>query len=334
MIERKSLTIELKGETEGAFIARFATLDVVDKGNDISVPGSFPVGKVVPIGSYQHSSFSGQLPPGKAVVREENGEAIADGQFNMKSQTGREHYETVKFLGGIQEWSYAYDVLDYSTEKRDGKDVRIIKSQDVLEICPVVVGEGINTALLSIKSQKEDVELKPYPNEHSCRLRDPGDFQKDSFKRTKRKHDGKEYSIISGRLKDEDTMTEQAYRYSVDTWEESEAKSHCKEHDGTFEPAEESPKGQTFEQQAESVLAAVSDLYDRSKSLADLRRKEGRTLSTANRNRLSSLLESLSTVATDITELLEATSPDKEKSLERDRRLKLLKAKSKLMEGN
>lgn len=83
----------------------------------------------------------------------------------------------------------------------------------------------------------------PYENEHSCRLRDPDDFQDDSFRRTTRDHDGKEYSIISGRLKGEDTMTEQAYRYPKDIWAEGEARSHCTDHDGIlFEPAEEAAK--------------------------------------------------------------------------------------------
>ena len=77
-------------------------------------------------------------------------------------------------------------------------------------------------------------------NEHSCRLLDPGKFKDGSFRRTKRKHDGKEYSIIMGRLKGETTMTEQAYRYSKDVWSSSGAKTHCKDHDGSFTPAGES----------------------------------------------------------------------------------------------
>lgn len=77
----------------------------------------------------------------------------------------------------------------------------------------------------------------PYPHEHACRLRDPGDFQEDSFRRTEREHEGKKYSVIMGKLKGQDTMTDQAFRYPKDTWEESEAKSHCTDHDGSFEAA-------------------------------------------------------------------------------------------------
>ena len=79
----------------------------------------------------------------------------------------------------------------------------------------------------------------PYPNEHACRLRQPGEFQPDSFRRVSRKHEGKTYVVIMGRLKGEETATEQAYRYPKDTWEVDEARDHCKEHDGIeFEPAE------------------------------------------------------------------------------------------------
>ena len=53
----------------------------------------------------------------------------------------------------------------------------------------------------------------PYPNEHACRLREPGSFQPNSFRRMERDHEGKKYSIIMGKLKGEDTLTEQAYRY-------------------------------------------------------------------------------------------------------------------------
>jgi len=89
------------------------------------------------------------------------------------------------------------------------------------------------------KEGDDELERKPYPNEHSCRLRNPDDFQDNSFRRVARQHEGKEYFVIMGKLKGEDTMTEQAYRYPVSTWTVAEARSHCKAHHGiSFEPAE------------------------------------------------------------------------------------------------
>ncbi len=77
----------------------------------------------------------------------------------------------------------------------------------------------------------------PYPNEMSCRLLDPNGFQPDSFRRVTRDHNGKEYSVIMGKLKGKDSMTEQAYRYSKKIWSESDARKHCENHSGNFEPA-------------------------------------------------------------------------------------------------
>ena len=85
--------------------------------------------------------------------------------------------------------------------------------------------------------EKEDD--KPYANEHACRLRNPGDFQPDSFRRVNREHEGKRYAVIMGKLKNETTMTEQAYRYPKKTWKPNEARKHCTAHDGSFEAAQE-----------------------------------------------------------------------------------------------
>lgn len=77
----------------------------------------------------------------------------------------------------------------------------------------------------------------PYPNEHACRLKDPGSFQKGRFRRTSRKSGGKLYHIIMGRLKGQSAMTEQAYRYPKESWPAAKARKHCSEHSGRFEAA-------------------------------------------------------------------------------------------------
>jgi len=79
----------------------------------------------------------------------------------------------------------------------------------------------------------------PYPNEHACRLRDPGSFQEARFRRVSRRSAGKIYHIIMGRLKGQTSMTEQAYRYPKETWSATKARKHCSDHNGRFEKAEE-----------------------------------------------------------------------------------------------
>jgi len=79
------------------------------------------------------------------------------------------------------------------------------------------------------------LEQKPYPNEHACRIQDPGKFDRE--RRGIRKHEGKEYSVIYGHVKGGDSWEEQAYRYAKDAWSADEARAHCKDHSGNFEAA-------------------------------------------------------------------------------------------------
>lgn len=95
--------------------------------------------------------------------------------------------------------------------------------------------------------------LDPFPNEHSCRLRQPGDFQANSFRRMSREHEGKRYDVIVGRLKGETTTTEQAYRYPKTIWTADSARSHCKDHDGSFEAASEGDETETPADELENV---------------------------------------------------------------------------------
>lgn len=69
------------------------------------------------------------------------------------------------------------------------------------------------------------------------------------------------------------------------------------------------PDGLRFQDHSDAVLAAVQEYTERARAIHELRAKEGRVLSQANRNRIASLLDSLREVADDLEELLEATAP-------------------------
>lgn len=73
-----------------------------------------------------------------------------------------------------------------------------------------------------------DLELKPYPSEHAARVRDPDDFEKDSFRR---KNISEGIDIIIGRLKGETKMTTQAYRFDAEKFTAAQAKKWLKDHD-------------------------------------------------------------------------------------------------------
>ena len=80
----------------------------------------------------------------------------------------------------------------------------------------------------------------PYPTEHSCRLADPGQFDRFARKNGEQEHEGKKIDVIYG-IKD-GKSTIQALRYDKKTWTERSARSHCKSRDGSFEAATEEAK--------------------------------------------------------------------------------------------
>lgn len=75
----------------------------------------------------------------------------------------------------------------------------------------------------------------PYPNEHACRVRDPGDFRKGSFRRVRRKSGARPLDAIMGRLaEDGSAMVLQSYRYPSEDWTASQARRHCRDHEGAL----------------------------------------------------------------------------------------------------
>ena len=80
----------------------------------------------------------------------------------------------------------------------------------------------------------KDIALKPYPNEHSCRLKEPN-YDRYARKNCEVKVDGKCVDFIYGIKEGKSEL--QAMRYNKDIWTESSARSHCNSKDGRFEPA-------------------------------------------------------------------------------------------------
>ena len=130
----------------------------------------------------------------------------------------------------------------------------------VIKYFDMSVKKGAEIDGTPVEDAPDEIVMKPLPNNHACRLEDPGKYSK--FRTGTRNHKGKEYSIIFGEPKDGGGWEEQSYRYATDAWTPDEAKTHCKSHGGTFEPA----SGKAVEPCAdcaakvEDVLMPASDL--------------------------------------------------------------------------
>jgi hypothetical protein len=154
-VDHKSTgAVEIKSVGKGTFSAVFATFNVIDKDGDVTEPTAFTAGAEVLVSSYQHTSWQGALPVGKGTIRLTDNEAIVDGSFFLDTTAGRDTFQVVKQLGAQQEWSYGFDILDAEPATVDGIDVRLLKRMTVHEVSPVLIGAGVNTRTLDVKSRK------------------------------------------------------------------------------------------------------------------------------------------------------------------------------------
>lgn len=151
-MELKRYTGELKALSEGQGVAVFATLNVIDKDGDVTLPGAFGTQEVAIVPAHNW----GSVPLGKAVTSEEGEEAHAALKFNLDSPTAKEWHSALKFdvENGrpLQEWSYGFTVVDSEMGEHEGKRVRFLKRMKVHEVSPVLVGAGENTRTLMLKS--------------------------------------------------------------------------------------------------------------------------------------------------------------------------------------
>lgn len=323
--------LKLLGEA-GQFSAVFATLNVVDADGDLTLPGAFGEQDVI-LSQYNHGSWgrgADALPIGVGRILERGDDAVIEGEFNLDSEDGLKTYKTIKYLhekGRTQEWSYALPDIDYEMRDQDGQRIRVLKRIRVPEVSPCLMGSGVDTRLLSIKGSISDndrerlselgqkigcafllvdelVDAKPYPNEHSCRLTNKA-YDRYARKNCEQKHDGKCIDVVYG-IKDEKAEVH-ALRYKTSTWDEGDARAHCKTRDGAFEPASKAQHVDSMPlvEHLEVVREDVERLTERVKQLGDLRDAKGRHPSEDTMKRVTLVKAKLVALVHELSEVQE-----------------------------
>ncbi len=153
--ERKTLRASIKDDEKGIVTAAFAKLGVMDLDGDITLPGAFGTQKVG-VSAYGHNSWSGALPIGRGTISEKDGEAVAELKLFMTTENGRDHFEVIKGMGDLQEWSYGFDVKEtgeVTEEMRQQGVRRVLKKLKVHEVSPVLRGAGIGTRTTAVKCE-------------------------------------------------------------------------------------------------------------------------------------------------------------------------------------
>jgi hypothetical protein len=161
-IEHKGLRLEIKDAEQGFVEAIFSTFNVIDADGDVTLPEAFTDGARVRISAYGHGSWGGALPVGKGYIRVRGDQAILEGKFFLNTTQGREHWETIKQMGDLQEWSYGYEVVELGELTKQWQEAgarRVLKRLKVYEVSPVLVGAGIGTRTLALKSRRRIIPL-------------------------------------------------------------------------------------------------------------------------------------------------------------------------------
>lgn len=138
---------------QGTLDAVFSTFGNVDAdGEVVTREALLPWdGKSVPmVWGHDWRSLDAQI--GKGTIRVDQGQARIDGQFNLNTPAGRNAYETVKFNGDLQQYSWGFQVTQ--TEYRiapDGASRTHITGVVPYEVSPVLVGSNPITGTVAVR---------------------------------------------------------------------------------------------------------------------------------------------------------------------------------------
>ena len=343
-------TLEVKDDEPGRVTAVIATFNVIDRDGDVILPGAFVDGQEVPLVAAHDWSMDGWI--GKGVIRVTDTEAIFDGQFWLDTTDGAEAYKKVKNMGDLQQWSWGFHVPEGAarTGVFQGQTVRFLGEDVPLEVneaSPVLVGAGVGTRTLSVKGMKRAlaVHRTPVSEEAWDGPATVATIPNDAGAAVLQK-------MFAWMDPDANPDTKAAYKFIHHEWRGGPGPAnmtacsagigvlngarggadipdadrvgvwrHLAAHlrDGDREPPELRAlvaDGMKFVDHAGRVLADTRELLDRARSLADLRAKEGRVLSSANVERLTRVLESLRELAGVLEELVSAAAPATEKGMQ------------------
>lgn len=160
---RKSILIK-SVSPEGMVLACFATMNVIDKDGDITLPGFFGKQDVVMLPAHDWSS----VPLGKGTIYESGDQALAELKMNLDVQLARDWHSSLMFdmKNGkpLQEYSYGFTIVEGGSSEggTDGAGMKAYRTLrptpdgmpgcKIHEVSPVLVGAGENTGTLSVKS--------------------------------------------------------------------------------------------------------------------------------------------------------------------------------------
>jgi hypothetical protein len=159
----KNATVQLKagpqdGLDEGQFVAYASVFGNVDSYGDIVTKGAFAKdlqrweksGNPIPL-LFGHNMSDPDSNIGSVIKAEEDNVGLkVTAQLDLENPKAKQVYRMLKGRR-INQMSFAYDVVDGSTEKIDGQDVYEIRDMKLYEVSVVTVGANQETEVLAVK---------------------------------------------------------------------------------------------------------------------------------------------------------------------------------------
>lgn len=181
------------------------------------------------------------------------GGLLATTQFAIETSRGADVFKLIK--GGFApESSIGYDTIQsemIEEEDADGNEIatRLLKELRLWEYSSVIWGMNPATTTVSAK-EKKPVDVTE--NTIRIRVKDPDDFQQDSFRTITISEDDGIQAVI-GKLEGETTTTTQTFIFDKEKWTTATAQSWVDEHED---------KSVNWSQIVESVRSAVDRSYN------------------------------------------------------------------------
>lgn len=245
-MEHKLLSFEvtdlnIEGRTLEGYASVFGNIDL---GGDIVHPGAFTKtlaerGDKVKF-LWQHDM---QEPLGRPLELREDGRGLFIKAIISDTVRGRDALALLRD-GAIDGMSIGYDAVKGGTDydKADNGDtVRNLRELRLWEFSLVTLGMNEEAQVTALKEQ-EPTEAKPAPevteNTIRIRVREPSDFQEDSFRTITIGDEDDGIQAVIGRLDGETSTTVQAFVFDKEKFTVAEAQEWVDEHEKQTVPVE------------------------------------------------------------------------------------------------
>jgi len=263
-------SLDFEGRTLEGYASIFGNLD---SGGDIVHKGAFGKtlkergGKVKFL--WQHDS---REPLGRPLELREDDKGLFIKAIVSKTRRGLDTLELLRD-GAINEFSIGYDAIkggtDYS-EGVDGSRIRNLREIKLYEFSLVTFAMNEEAQVTALKEEIQEgdapAEGKPAPdvteNTIRIRVRDPGDFEEDSFRTIRMGSEEQGIQAVIGRLEGETSTTVQSYVFDKEKWTVEEAQGWVDEH------KKSASTDLAYALYAEAIEKSVDELTDEDKQKA------------------------------------------------------------------